>query len=193
MKRTVAMLGGAGAAGLLLWAAWPSPPVPVQPPPGPRRAPALVAGLDAPAPTVPGEEGEPTAEVHEEVHEALRALATECDLRPDLVCEGPTCVVVMAMPDMESPWGWVQVAARSPRFVASTAARDLGLGPDLLPCAHAIDGLSGGAAVVEQPDGREVWCTGTGPKVGALCDTVAGQRLGVTGFDAPDVRRLSFR
>jgi hypothetical protein len=85
---------------------------------------------------------------------------------------------------------------RSPRFVASTALRDLGMPVDFMPCGGAIERLVQGGSVpaVELPDGTEVWCAAESPEELALCDEAAVARLGpgAFGFSSPDVRRLTF-
>ncbi len=183
-------LVGAVAAGMAAWLLWPSTEVlgVVAEASAPTRAAGAPRAPTGPVESGQGAEVEP-APVVEGFARRVEAVAASCGLDAQPVCEGATCVVLLEMPDMESPLGWAEVLWRSPRFVLSTAARDLGLSEDLLPCGVAIDGLSGGATVVESPGGEELWCTGDGPGVEALCEQVSG----VEGFAAPDARRLSFR
>jgi len=185
------VLVGAVAAGMAAWLLWPSTEVQGVVAEASSSTPNAGVPL-APGRPVEGEQGveaEPSAPIVEGFARRVEAVAASCGLDAQPVCEGATCVVLLEMPDMESPLGWAEVLWRSPRFVLSTAARDLGLSEDLMPCGVAIDGLSGGATVVESPGGEELWCTGDGPGMEALCEQVSG----VEGFAAPDARRLSFR
>jgi len=184
--------------GAALWAAVPSPDVP-----GPKRPSASTAhpaASVAPPPVAAESSAAPAAapSVALSRDEARRVAAVEasCDLAPHQACDDRGCVLLLAMPDLDSPLGWAQMIWRSPRFVASTAARDLGVPPGSIPCGTAIAALGADTLAVEQVDGSELWCTGTRPDgtlPTGLCDDEALARYGVRGFSDPGVRRLSFR
>lgn len=99
------------------------------------------------------------------------------------------------MPDMDRITGWLGLLAHSPRFVLSTAARDLGLPVSGLPCGVAVDGRA--ALALELDDGTEVWCSYDGDEARgrALCRALARPRIGALAarFEQPGLRRLSFR
>lgn len=90
------------------------------------------------------------------------------------------------MPDLDRIDGWVSLAWHQPAFVATTAARDLGLPHRWTPCASALESLPG-VASLQWGDDAELWCAGDE----ALCEQEAAS-FGVQGFLAPDVRRLAF-
>jgi len=126
-----------------------------------------------------------------------RAAAAEqaCGLGAEPVCEGSDCVLLMEAPDLDRLLGWARMAWRSPRFVASAAARDLGVPPPWIPCGAALGALQADTLTVERPGEAELWCTGAGPtgKVPRdLCEAEAQRRFGRGGFTEPGLRRLSF-
>ena len=122
-------------------------------------------------------------------------LTQRCGLVPTVVCDGARCVALAEAPDLDAASGWVQMAVQHPRFVASTAMRDLGVPATALPCGDAIAGLSHATeqedvALVERADGSEVWCAGPTD----LCDAAALELgLRAEGFARPDARRLRFQ
>jgi hypothetical protein len=129
------------------------------------------------------------------------SLATEihdqCELDLQFACDGSACAAMMVAPDMDQLGGWLQLAWRSPRFVLSTVARDLGVPASGMPCGSAVGGLLGerGVAAVELADGTELWCAIDGQEDAGYgwCRDEAARRLGVdVRFDGPSVRRLVF-
>ncbi len=134
--------------------------------------------------------------VQADEQERFTASATEvarhCGLVPQVACDGPHCVALAEAPDLDAASGWAEMLVSHPRFVVSTALRDLGVPPTALPCGDAIasfDAGGQGAALVERPDGSEVWCVGP-PDV---CDAAASTLgLDAHGFGSPDIRRLHF-
>ena len=126
------------------------------------------------------------------------AVTASCGLAIDTVCRDGRCVAISVGPDLDRLEGWVTLVATSPRFVLSTALRDLGVPGGLMPCGGAIAALtqSGSVPAVELPDGTEVWCAAEQEdrEALALCDVAATERVGaaVAGFQRQDVRRLTF-
>ena len=125
-------------------------------------------------------------------------VAETCDLPVQTTCDDRACIAMVVGPDLDSPTGWAELLASSPRFVASTALRDLGIPTSALPCGQAISGLVDGRAIrsVELEDGTEVWCTVQGDAaVGVrMCSEQAAAAVGLSAarFDDPDLRRLQF-
>jgi len=184
-------LGCILALGMAWWMA-PSTqvvvPEVVHAPPVARGVGEPVAG---PAPVTTGEAPAMPADYARRV----AAVESSCDLQVDRACDGRGCVLLLAAPDLDRPEGWAEMVWRSPRFVASTALRDLGVPPGWMPCGTALGALGADTLTVEQRDGTELWCTGEGPEgqlPAALCEEVALRRYGAGGFDQPGVRRLSF-
>lgn len=199
-------LGALIGSGALLWRsttpAVPPPPStatrPAPPAPLPR---APQPGHQAPlAPTAPADPGG----WHHTWQVRTEAVAQRCGLTPTSTCAGTTCASVVTGPDLDRPWGWLQLSWQSPSFVLNTALRDLGLPPAALPCGQAIDALthSGGIRAVELPDGTEIWCVaddqGDDPaqrqRIGQLCDTLARELEGdrAARFTEDGLRQLSF-
>ncbi|MBX2800876.1 MAG: hypothetical protein KTR31_24560 [Myxococcales bacterium] len=124
-------------------------------------------------------------------------MRASCGLPVRLTCPDG-CVVVVEGPDLDGPAGWARLLATSPRFVASTALRDLGVPTRSLPCGQAIDALlpSGEVRAVELPTGAEVWCGSPQPwssQAAAACNAAASERSPrAARFDDPDVRILRF-
>lgn len=120
-----------------------------------------------------------------------------CDLDLDLRCDERACAGVLTAPDLDRLGGWLTFVFASPRFVLSTAARDLGVPPRVLPCGSAVEQLVGtsGVTAVELEDGTEVWCTTSGETAAgqALCDALAAEHgRPEVGFGATGLRRLTF-
>ncbi len=124
----------------------------------------------------------------------MSTVSDACDLPLAKACDGATCVAVATMPDLDSITGWLSIVATSPRFVASTAARDLGVPARGMPCGLAVDGLE--ALAVELRDGTEVWCVVDGDERAgrALCEALAAPAIGdaAARFHDPALRRLRF-
>lgn len=130
------------------------------------------------------------------------AVLAACDLPVLTRCRGTTCVGLLTAPDLDRIEGWLRLGLDSPRFVASTALRDLGVPLGELPCGAAIDRLLAdtGARGVELPDGTEVWCTiddseraqGWRATGDALCSELATERVGeqAARFAEPRLREL---
>lgn len=126
-----------------------------------------------------------------------REVRRACDLDLAIACRGATCVAVTAAPDLDGPWGWAALAVSSPRFVASTALRDLGVPSPGLPCGQAIARFVGDDGVIAATSGtEEVWCgvDGDAEAGRALCGALARVRHGLPagGFSNPSLRRRTF-
>jgi hypothetical protein len=123
-----------------------------------------------------------------------------CDLHTQTRCQGQVCAAVAVTPDLDRFGGWLAIATTSPRLVATTVARDLGLPVGALPCGAAVDALigTGGIRALELPGGTEVWCTvdapaGTSEAAGReLCADIARSQVGqaADGLTEPDLRQL---
>jgi hypothetical protein len=155
-------------------------------------APRGPSPMSLPAPPGAPSETEPVRTAHAE---RVEAVVTSCGLPVRTWCEGERCVALTIGPDLDRITGWAELVLDSPRFVLSTALRDVGVPTGALPCGGAIAGLVPGGSVpaIELADGTEVWCAAE-PDSLALCDAAAQAELGpeAVGFTAPDVRRLSF-
>ena len=193
MKRAVPLLVAAVAAAL--WWVWPREVAPLPPPPSaPSVLPVQARVLPAatPPPT-------PAASAEPDWTRRAEAVASACDLAVQTRCDGETCAAVVTMPDLDRLTGWLSLSLRSPRFVLSTAARDLGVPIDGMPCGVAVERLvsEAGVRAVELPDGTEVWCTVDGdPDAGrGLCRALAADRIGGAAdrFTGDALRELSFR
>lgn len=185
-----------GALALAGWLGWMlRPPAGSAPRPGPAVAsvPAAVSGVSTAVPAALSERA-PLARVFATRADDVRA---SCDLPLDVRCDDAACVGVLTAPDLDRIDGWVSLVFRSPRFVLSTAARDLGVPSRMLPCGSAVAALVGdhGVDAVELADGTEIWCTVTGAVDAgrALCDAVAAERGRADArFGAEGLRRLAF-
>jgi hypothetical protein len=191
------LAGAAIAAGALALALW------LREPAGAGVSPALtLGGLPRPVGSSPapvdadgaGASPDAVADVAAEWGARAADVARDCDLPVETACEGDACVALLRGPDLDGALGWLTLALSSPRFVASTALRDLGVGAGTLPCGAAIDGLLAGRGVpmIELADGTELWCATDAAGDTALCDRLARERFGAAGFGRPGVRRLSF-
>lgn len=191
------LAGPAALLGVLLVGLWWTRDPPSVAGAPPEQAPAPSVHRSAPRPST--EPGGTSAEALPTVF-ADRAdrVRTSCDLALDTRCDDQACAGVLAAPDLDRLDGWLELVFRSPRFVLSTAARDLGVPPDALPCGAAVEALvrEGGVTAVELPDGTEVWCTVTGSVDAgrALCDALTADLRGADdpGFRAEGLRRLEF-
>ena len=156
--------------------------------------------VDRPASNPPGApigaeavalDSEPAREWTRQAEEVTRA----CDLPVETTCEDGACVALLHGPDLDHALGWIGLVLTSPRFVASTLLRDVGVDAETLPCGAAIeDFVAHGDEVpmIELADGTELWCATDGAGDTALCDRAAAERYGASGFAVPGVRRLSF-
>ncbi|MEZ4321299.1 MAG: hypothetical protein R3F61_27735 [Myxococcota bacterium] len=201
MKRAAVIgLAGLVLCALLLWRPQ-SPETPESAGPS-RRVLRFAPSTVGPEPVAPVEM---PSETDFERGFAARAGALEdaCDLDVHVACGGDLCVALTESPDLDGPLGWAELALSRPRFVASTALRDLGLPAGRIPCGDAIGAVTRdlGAIQRERPDGTEVWCAiDSGSRAGdwesgarALCDAAARSLdLGVEGFADPRARVLRF-
>jgi hypothetical protein len=164
--------------------------LPVAEPPPVRRVTRPSGPLPVPASESPPEE----RPVQKEFRAVAAAVARSCGLDPRVACEGDACVALAEAPDLDRATGWARMVLAHPRFVASTALRDLGVPATALPCGDAIAQLarltgSPDVGLVERTDGSEVWCAGPP----AVCDAAAAALgLDAIGFDQPDARKLTF-
>lgn len=129
---------------------------------------------------------------------AVDAVAADCGLGLQVTCADGPCVAVASLPDLDGMGGWLSLLATSPAFVVGTAARDLGLPPDALPCGDAVLAMSragGEATSVALPSGDEVWCAAPdgSPASRSACGRAAAAAFGAdaTAWTA-DVRVLRF-
>lgn len=163
-------------------------PVAEAPPPRTHRS-LLPSRLPESRESTPGERP-----AQREFRAVTAAVAGSCGLVPRVACEGDACVALAEAPDLDRASGWVQMVVAHPRFVASTALRDLGVPAPALPCGDAIGRLarltgSPDVGLVERTDGSEVWCAGPP----AVCDEAAAALgLDAIGFNQPGARRLTF-
>lgn len=126
-----------------------------------------------------------------------QAVADTCGLPVQVRCAGAACAAVLTMPDMDRPTGWLALTLRSPRFVLSTAARDLGVPPVATPCGAAVERLLVDPVVaLELADGSEVWCAAAraDAESRALCAALATPMIGAraAAFVDEPLRELSF-
>lgn len=123
-----------------------------------------------------------------------RALHEGCDLPVESICDGNDCVILLHAPDLDGFSGWIDMATESPRFVVTTAARDLGFEPAWTPCGAAIGDIPNEILMIELSSGQQLWCAGTnGHNWAGVCDAYAMDTYGESGFTRPGVRRLQFR
>lgn len=201
------------ALGLALAAAWfvkPRPPpasgdaVAVRPPPDGR-------GIEVPAsptprslvigPTAAPAPAAPTAAATFEAR--IEAVRDHCGLPLQALCEGEACVAVVDSPDLDHVVGWLSVLGERPGLVMSTMLRDAGVDPGLVPCGHALEGVSTQPIWSVEDDrsttGREWWCTvstATSTEAAArLCNALVTRQRGdaFDGFSVPNPRELRFR
>lgn len=132
-------------------------------------------------------------------------VAARCDLPIRTRCDGDACAGLLVAPDLDRLWGWARLVWTSPRFVATTAGRELGVPLAGMPCSGAVEELvsapnAHGVLAIEHPDGTEVWCAVSGDpaRALALCDAgmaeLAPPPTGTTAsFARRGVRELSLR